>query len=82
MIRHEEDASQSPGTVYTLYVEYLGGLIPILKGKRTSKIRPEFVIYDPQQQATDGAQLNKIYDNCGKYFRMRHFYNNLLFLIC
>ena len=52
MIRHEEDANQSPGTAYTLYLEYLGGLIPILKGKRTSKIRPEFVIYDPQ--SSDG----------------------------
>ncbi|ODN03768.1 Tubby-related protein 4, partial [Orchesella cincta] len=48
MIRHDDDATQSPGTTYTLYLEFLGGLIPILKGKRTSKIRPEFVIYDPQ----------------------------------
>jgi hypothetical protein len=48
MIRQEEELNQSPGTVYTLYVEYLGGLVPILKGKRTSKIRPEFVIFDPQ----------------------------------
>lgn len=26
----------------------MGGLVPLLKGKRTSKIRPEFVIFDPQ----------------------------------
>ena len=58
MIRHEEDANQSPGTAYTLYLEYLGGLIPILKGKRTSKIRPEFVIYDPQSSpSSDGESL-------------------------
>lgn len=31
MIRQEEESNQSPGTVYTLYVEYLGGLVPILK---------------------------------------------------
>lgn len=36
------------GTCYTLYLEYLGGLVPLLKGKRISKIRPEFVIFDPQ----------------------------------
>uniref|UniRef100_A0A182QAA1 SOCS box domain-containing protein n=1 Tax=Anopheles farauti TaxID=69004 RepID=A0A182QAA1_9DIPT len=48
MIRHDDDANQSSGTCYTLYLEFLGGLVPLLKGKRTSKIRPEFVIFDPQ----------------------------------
>lgn len=37
-----------PPHSYTLYVEYLGGLVPLLKGRRTSKIRPEFVIFDPE----------------------------------
>lgn len=41
-------SSSSSGTCYTLYLEYLGGLVPLLKGRRTSKIRPEFVIFDPQ----------------------------------
>lgn len=48
MIRHDEDSNVSSGTCYTLYLEYLGGLVPLLKGKRISKIRPEFVIFDPQ----------------------------------
>ncbi|KAJ8868905.1 hypothetical protein PR048_030446 [Dryococelus australis] len=48
MIRHDEDTNMSSGSCYTLYLEYLGGLVPLLKGKRTSKIRPEFVIFDPQ----------------------------------
>ncbi|ROT74153.1 putative tubby-related protein 4 isoform X2 [Penaeus vannamei] len=48
MIRHDEDLIPTPGACYTLYLEYLGGLVPLLKGKRTSKIRPEFVIFDPQ----------------------------------
>ncbi|KAJ1521648.1 hypothetical protein ONE63_003294 [Megalurothrips usitatus] len=47
MIRHGDESNVSQGTSYTLYLEYLGGLVPLLKGKRTSKIRPEFVIYDP-----------------------------------
>lgn len=51
MIRHDDENNLSSGTCYTLYLEYLGGLVPLLKGKRTSKIRPEFVIFDPQ---TDG----------------------------
>lgn len=48
MIRHDEENNLSSGTCYTLYLEYLGGLVPLLKGKRVSKIRPEFVIFDPQ----------------------------------
>jgi len=51
MIRHDEDYLSS-GPYYTLYLEYLGGLVPLLKGKRTSKIRPEFVIFDPQAEGT------------------------------
>ena len=47
MIRHDED-----GSCYTLYLEYLGGLVPLLKGKRTSKIRPEFVIFDPLDETS------------------------------
>ena len=42
-------SSQSNTTSsYTLYLEHLGGFLPLLKGKRVSKIRPEFIIYDPQ----------------------------------
>ncbi|XP_058974169.1 tubby-related protein 4 isoform X2 [Musca domestica] len=52
MIRHDDDSNISSGTCYTLYLEYLGGLVPLLKGKRTSKIRPEFVIFDPQVNET------------------------------
>ncbi|XP_034945236.1 tubby-related protein 4 [Chelonus insularis] len=48
MLRHAGE----PAPFYTLYLEYLGGLVPLLKGRRTSKIRPEFVIFDPQNQDT------------------------------
>ncbi|XP_043486232.1 tubby-related protein 4 isoform X1 [Polistes fuscatus] len=48
MLRHAIE----PIPCYTLYLEYLGGLVPLLKGRRTSKIRPEFVIFDPQNQDT------------------------------
>lgn len=41
--------STPPSTVcYVLYMEYLGGLVPLLKGKRISILKPEFVIFDPQ----------------------------------
>ncbi|XP_074604011.1 WD40 superfamily protein Tusp [Brevipalpus obovatus] len=50
LIRHDNDniVGESSSSSYVLYLEYLGGLVPILKGKRTSKLRPEFVIYDPE----------------------------------
>ncbi|XP_026827635.1 tubby-related protein 4 isoform X2 [Ooceraea biroi] len=48
MLRHAVE----PVPCYTLYLEYLGGLVPLLKGRRISKIRPEFVIFDPQSQDT------------------------------
>ncbi|XP_062585793.1 tubby-related protein 4-like [Saccostrea cucullata] len=51
MIRHGEETS---GGHYTMYLEYLGGLIPLLKGKRASKLRPDFVIYDPKIGAKAG----------------------------
>ncbi|KAH9505615.1 Tubby- protein 4 [Bulinus truncatus] len=56
MIRHGEETS---GGHYTLYLEYLGGLVPLLKGKRASKLRPDFIIYDPKIKSsgkTDVAQ--------------------------
>ncbi|XP_044761146.1 tubby-related protein 4 isoform X3 [Coccinella septempunctata] len=56
MIRHDDDTNSSSGTCYTLYLEYLGGLVPLLKGKRTSKIRPEFVIFDPQVELPENGQ--------------------------
>ncbi|XP_026668440.1 tubby-related protein 4-like isoform X2 [Ceratina calcarata] len=48
MLRHAVE----PVQCYTLYLEYLGGLVPLLKGRRKSKIKPEFVIFDPQCQDT------------------------------
>ncbi|KAF2363616.1 Tubby C-terminal [Trinorchestia longiramus] len=57
MIRHDEDLIPTPGTCYTLYLEYLGGLVPLLKGKRISKIRPEFVIFDPQAEESGSMRV-------------------------
>ena len=47
MIRTGDDTNPS-SSCYTLFLEYLGGLVPLLKGRRVSKLRPEFVIYDPK----------------------------------
>lgn len=57
LIRHDDDQctnSTNGDSTYVLYLEYLGGLVPILKGKRSSKLKPEFVIFDPEvsQDAT------------------------------
>lgn len=47
---------------YMLYVEYMGGLVPLLKGKRVSKLRPEFTIYDPKSQ-TSSDESEDIYSS-------------------
>ena len=52
LIRHDDDLVGG-STTYVLYLEYMGGLVPILKGKRASKLKPEFVIYDPQVDDED-----------------------------
>nr|XP_033792647.1 tubby-related protein 4 isoform X2 [Geotrypetes seraphini] len=56
-MKRTEDDPEVGGPCYTLYLEYLGGLVPILKGRRISKLRPEFVIMDPK---TDG-KMDEIY---------------------
>uniref|UniRef100_A0ABM5FZM9 Tubby-related protein 4 isoform X2 n=1 Tax=Pogona vitticeps TaxID=103695 RepID=A0ABM5FZM9_9SAUR len=58
-MKRTEDDPEVGGPCYTLYLEYLGGLVPILKGRRVSKLRPEFVIMDPK---TDG-KADEIYGN-------------------
>jgi len=63
MIRHGDEAT---GSNYTIYLEHLGGFLPILKGKKTSKIKPEFVIFDPLKDIDNTFQktrLNGIINN-------------------
>ncbi|KAM9708597.1 tubby-related protein 4 isoform 1-T1 [Menidia menidia] len=50
-MKRAEDSPEAGGPCYTLYLEYLGGLVPILKGRRISKLRPEFVIMDPKNDS-------------------------------
>nr|XP_061798569.1 tubby-related protein 4-like [Nerophis lumbriciformis] len=50
-MKRAEDSPEAGGPCYTLYLEYLGGLVPILKGRRISKLRPEFVIMDPKTES-------------------------------
>uniref|UniRef100_A0A8C2JK53 Tubby-related protein 4 n=1 Tax=Cyprinus carpio TaxID=7962 RepID=A0A8C2JK53_CYPCA len=47
-MKRSEENPEAGSPCYTLYLEHLGGLVPILKGRRISKLRPEFVIMDPK----------------------------------
>lgn len=67
IIRHDEE-SQSSGTCYTLYLEFMGGLIPILKGKRSCKIRPEFVIFDPTDETISSTPYSSYSSDTNKSF--------------
>lgn len=53
-MKRAEDTPEAGGPCYTLYLEHLGGLVPILKGRRISKLRPEFVIMDPKVDSKAG----------------------------
>jgi hypothetical protein len=74
-IDNEKDNNNSPtttgGAIYVLYLEYLGGLIPLLTAKRISKICPDFIIYDPQIKINDlllKSSLTKLNSPIKKYF--------------
>lgn len=62
-MKRAEDSPEAGGPCYTLYLEYLGGLVPILKGRRISKLRPEFVIMDPKTDSKAGGLLLKLEHN-------------------
>ncbi|KAF6116796.1 TUB like protein 4 [Phyllostomus discolor] len=68
-MKRTEDDPEVGGPCYTLYLEYLGGLVPILKGRRISKLRPEFVIMDPRtdSKADDlygNSLMSTVVDSC------------------
>jgi hypothetical protein len=46
----------------------MGGLIPILKGKRMSKIRPEFVIFDPTDENVSSTPYSSYSSDTNKSF--------------
>ena len=75
LIRHvpkDRDARSKLFSTYVMYLEYLGGLIPILKGKRTSKLKPEFLIYDPQAPAGQTtAGKNEMFESPFNKFESR-----------
>ncbi|MEQ2162098.1 hypothetical protein GOODEAATRI_016353 [Goodea atripinnis] len=57
-MKRAEDSPEAGGPCYTLYLEYLGGLVPVLKGRRISKLRPEFVIMDPKTDSKPGTVVS------------------------
>ncbi len=52
-VDNEKETNHLTGAIYILYLEYLGGLIPLLTAKRTSKICPNFIIFNPQITTND-----------------------------
>lgn len=62
-MKRSEENPEAGGPCYTLYLEHLGGLVPILKGRRISKLRPEFVIMDPKMDGKAGTSICTIADH-------------------
>uniref|UniRef100_A0A8C7U896 Tubby-related protein 4 n=1 Tax=Oncorhynchus mykiss TaxID=8022 RepID=A0A8C7U896_ONCMY len=68
-MKRAEDNPGAGGPCYTLYLEHLGGLVPILKGRRISKLRPEFIIMDPKtdskaDEVCVNAMISYMTDSC------------------
>ncbi|XP_048831328.1 tubby-related protein 4 isoform X1 [Brienomyrus brachyistius] len=68
-MKRTDDCPEEGGPCYTLYLEYLGGLVPILKGRRISKLRPEFVIVDPKEnfradEVYGNSLISSMIDSC------------------
>lgn len=51
-IARRRSVATSHFTRYTLYIEYLGGLVPILKGHRTNRLKPTFSISVAKRRPT------------------------------
>lgn len=68
-MKRSEENLEAGGPCYTLYLEHLGGLVPILKGRRISKLRPEFVIMDPKMDNKAGTAICTIADHV--YFQLK-----------
>lgn len=77
-MKRAEDSPEAGGPCYTLYLEYLGGLVPILKGRRISKLRPEFVIMDPKTDSKPGGPYRVCISNRANY---NHNYSNITFIL-
>ena len=56
---------------YTLYLEYLGGLIPLLSARKSSKLKPDFVIFDPFLTQSKKKKLSKSSYSAGKKVSMK-----------
>ncbi|CAF0862827.1 unnamed protein product [Adineta steineri] len=61
------------GAIYVLYLEYLGGLIPLLTAKRTSKICPDFIIFDPKIKTNHLSLISSMKLNSPKLLRKKTF---------
>ena len=57
MVKHE-GREDDCGPTYTLYLEHLGGYLPLIKGKKVSKIRPDFIVYEPELKGKQEHQIS------------------------
>jgi len=48
--------------IFVLYVEFQGSLIPILRARRVGFLKPEFVIFDPEDGRPKAQRLRKVSD--------------------
>ena len=44
--------------LYTLYVEFMGALVPVLKARQTGAVLHDFVVFEPEYQTASGTKPN------------------------
>lgn len=57
--------------IFVLYVEFLGSLIPILRARRVGVLKPEFVIFEPDDVELGRRRLGKVSDIVLDAFRLK-----------
>lgn len=58
-IHNDDDDQHSTDQhkIFILYLEFQGSLIPILRARRIGFLKPEFVIFDPEAERSNGKKL-------------------------
>lgn len=60
--RMSSNYSSDQNKIFVLYVEFEGSLIPVLRARRVGFLKPEFVIFDPEDNQYKNQRQRKVSD--------------------
>lgn len=62
MDKMSDNYTSDQNKIFVLYVEFEGSLIPILRARRVGFLKPEFVIFDPEDNQYKSQKQRKVSD--------------------